>query len=219
VQPIFAAVPDPDPGVLAALLTSSPELACAESTASVLVEAIPHWLYAGDTPLHLAAAALRPRAATLLLERGALVNAVNRRGARPVHYACDPRPNSGGSRHQRAQAELIQLLADWGAELDQADRGGATPLHRAVRARSPAAVRQLLRLGARVDGRLRTRGSTPLHLATQSTGASGTAGARDAQLEIIGLLLAHGGDLSAVDAHGRSPRDWATSAAVRAALG
>jgi ankyrin repeat protein len=131
-----------------------------------------------------------------------------------LHYACDPRPKSGGVWDPSRQAELIGLLVEHGAELDRGDRGGATPLHRAVRARSPAAVRCLLDAGARVDCRLGKRGSSPLHLAVQSTGAGGTAGSIDAQIEIIGVLLESGADPATADAAGRTPRDWARSVRV-----
>jgi ankyrin repeat protein len=87
-----------------------------------------------------------------------------------------------------------------------------------VRARSPAAVRQLLKAGARVDIRLGKLGSTPIHLAVQSTGASGTAGAVSEQLEIIEMLLQHGADPAAKDARGRSALDWAINERVSAAL-
>jgi ankyrin repeat protein len=52
-----------------------------------------------------------------------------------------------------------------------------TPLHRAVRARSPAAVAALLSAGASPRAATAKAGSTPLHLAVAPTGASGTAGA------------------------------------------
>jgi ankyrin repeat protein len=87
-----------------------------------------------------------------------------------------------------------------------------------VRARSPAAVRQLLKAGARVDVRLGKSGSTPIQLAVQSTGASGTAGAVTEQLEIILILLQHGADPAAKDARGRSALYWAANERVSAAL-
>ena len=43
-----------------------------------------------------------------------------------------------------AQRRIIELLISAGAAVDQPDRGGVTALHRAVRARSPAAVAALL---------------------------------------------------------------------------
>jgi len=61
-------------------------------------------------------------------------------------------------------------------------------------------------------------GSFPLHLAVQSTGASGTAGAADEQLEIIQLLLAHGARPNAQDSRGRNVFDWTTSERIAAAL-
>jgi len=188
---VFAAVLA-DADELRALLADAPHLVHERMTVDVLVESIPHWLYVGDTPLHLAAAAERPSVARVLLEQGADPNAINRRGATPLHYACDPRPAGGGVWDPDAQREVIELLAQHGADVDRADRGGSTPLHRAVRARSPAAVRALLTAGARVEPRLRTRGSTPLHLTTHSTGAGGTAGASAARDEIVGLLVRHG---------------------------
>jgi ankyrin repeat protein len=184
-----------------------------------LVEAVPHWLYVGDTSLHLAAAALRLDEARLLLRAGADPNAENRRGATPLHYACDPRPRSAVPWSRESQTRLISLLVEHGADIERIDRGGATPLHRAVRARSPGAVGQLLALGAQPHCRLGKRGSSPLHLAVQSTGAGGTAGSMDAQLEIICLLLQRGADPAAADAADRTPRDWARNARILAALG
>jgi len=182
-----------------------------------LVKAIPHWLYIGETSLHLAAAALRPEEAELLLQAGADPNAENRRGATPLHYCCDPRPRAGPWSRE-AQTKMIRLLVEHGADLDRPDRGGATPLHRAVRARSPGAVRQLVELGARLDSRLKKGGSSPLHLAVQSTGAEGTAGATNEQLEIIAILLQGGADQAVGDATGRTPHDWARSERILLAL-
>ncbi len=180
------------------VLRDAPMTARSRMAEDHLVDAIPHWLYVGDTALHLAAAAVHVDAARLLLRAGADPCAANRRGATPLHYACDPRPNTGTrrddaarTRDDEAQAALIALLVEHGADVDHADRGGATALHRAVRARSPAAVRQLLALGARTDVRLKKGGSTPQELAERSTGASGTAGAVDEPREIVRLLRAN----------------------------
>src|SRR5207244_5537537 len=47
-----------------------------------------HWLYAGDTALHLAAAGYREKIAHILLAAGADPNAAgNHRRSRPLHYA------------------------------------------------------------------------------------------------------------------------------------
>jgi len=214
---IFEAVLSGEQAV-ARILDATPQAHRAQIGVDVLVETIPHWLYGGDIPLHLAAAALKPTVAQLLLDAGSDPNTKNRRGATPLHYACDARPSSGGVWDPAAQAALISTLAARGAALDLGDRGGATPLHRAVRARSTSAVRRLLALGARTDCRLRARGSTPLHLAAQATGAGGTAGTLEEQLEIIELLRAAGADFAALDDNQRTARDWATVPRVAQAL-
>src|SRR5262245_43583130 len=74
------------------LVRAAPELARARVAVERLVPGV-HQLYAGDTALHLAAAALRPLVVAALIEAGADPNAENRRSAIPLHYACDPRPN------------------------------------------------------------------------------------------------------------------------------
>jgi ankyrin repeat protein len=209
VEPIFEAVLQGEKEVARVVRMSQDHL----------IEAIPHWLYVGDTGLHLAAAALRLEEAKLLLRARTDPNAENRRGATPLHYACDPRPQAVPPWSREAQCAMIRLLVQHGADLDRTDRGGATPLHRAVRARSPGAVRQLLALGARPDCRLGKRGTVPLHLAVQSTGAEGTAGSMNEQLEIISLLLQSGADPTVADATGRTPREWAGSERISSALG
>jgi len=217
LEPVFAAILTGE-AELRRVLRDVPDAYRMPMREDLLIETIPHWLYVGDIPLHLAAAALTPKTVELLLQSGSDPNAKNRRGASPLHYACDARPNSGGSWDPAAQVAVIASLVGHGAVLDSADRAGSTPLHRAVRARSVSAVRKLLELGARTDCRLRPRGSTPLHLAAQSTGASGTAGTLDAQLEIIALFRQFSANFDVLDDEQRSPRDWATLARVREAL-
>ena len=132
VEPIFEAVLANDPSRI------TPAAAAQRMDEDLLVTEV-HWLYRGDTPLHLAAAGLRYDAARALLAAGTPVNAVNRRGAAALHYACDPRPLSP-TWNPAAQQRIIELLVSAGATVDLPDRGGVMPLHRAVRARSPAAV-------------------------------------------------------------------------------
>jgi ankyrin repeat protein len=170
VEPIFEAVLANDPSRI------TPTAAAQRMDEDLFVPELPHQLYRGDTPLHLAAAGLRYDAARALLAAGAPVNAVNRRGATALHYTCDPRPLSP-TWDPPAQRRLIDLLISAGATVDHPDRGGVTPLHRAVRARSPAAVAALLSAGASPRAATAKAGSTPLHLAVAPTGASGTAGA------------------------------------------
>ena len=211
MEPIFEAALANDPS----RITAAEAARRAED--DLYVAELPHMLYRGDTPLHLAAAGLRYAAARALLAAGTPVNAVNRRGATALHYACDPRPLSP-TWDPATQRRIIELLVSAGAAVDQPDRGGVTPLHRAVRARSPAAVAALLSAGASPRAATRTAGSTPLHLAVAPSGASGTAGAGEFQLEIVRMLLAAGATLADVDRNGVAVADRIQSQALRNAL-
>jgi ankyrin repeat protein len=178
------------------LLAVGPELAMARLTVGAsrqragtyFLDAIDHHLYAGDTALHIAAAAYEPGVARELVDAGAAVAAVNRRGAQPLHYAADG--TAGSARwNPTAQQDTVRCLVELGADPNAVDRNGATPLHRAVRNRCAAAVEALLDGGA--DPRATNRrGSTPVQLARRTTGrgGSGSAHARAQQQEILGLL-------------------------------
>ena len=203
---------------LRSLLREAPGLARMRFEQDVLVKSIPHQVYKGDTPLHLAAAAVRLQATKTLLKAGADVDAANRRGARPLHYACDPRPSDADNWRPREQVELIALLVARGAQVDASDKAGIRPLHRAVRARSPGAVRVLLEAGCDPRARAGKAGSTPLHLAVSETGASGTSQRSELQAEIVALLIDAGGALSDVDDNGKSVLDRIRSAVLWQAL-
>jgi ankyrin repeat protein len=175
---------------------------------------IAHYLYAGDTALHMAAAAFRRPIAELLVAHGADCHARNRRGAQPLHYAAD-----ANHWDPTAQAETIEYLLSIGADPNALDRSGVAPLHRAVRTRSLPAVRSLLDGGARPRAR-NSAGSTPLHLAVQTTGrgGSGSEGARRQQTDIIRLLMERGASPTDEDGRGKQVRQAATSAWIRALL-
>jgi hypothetical protein len=155
-------------------------------------EEIEHYVYAGDTALHVAAAAYRQAIVRTLIDLSADVRARNRRGAEPLHYAADGIPGSH-TWNPRAQAATITALIDAGADPNAIDQGGVTPLHRAVRNRCAAAVRALLGGGAD-PRRTNKSGSTPMQLATQTTGrgGSGSPDAKAQQAEILRLLAEHG---------------------------
>jgi ankyrin repeat protein len=174
-------------------------------------------LYQRDTPLHLAAAGLRYGAAHALLAAGTSVDAVNRRGATVLHYACDARPSSA-TWDPAAQRRIIELLVSRGAAVDRPDRGGVTALHRAVRARSPAAVAAMLSAGADPRAATKKTGSAALHLAVAPTGASGTANTGSLQIEIIRMLLAAGATMTDVDRNGVAVVDRIHGQALRKAL-
>lgn len=152
------------------------------------LSAINHYVYAGDTALHVAAAAHRPEIARTLIGLGADVAARNRRGATPLHYAADGVPGSSAW-NPEGQGATIACLIEAGADPDARDMNRVAPLHRAVRTRCAAAVRALLDGGADALA-TNGNGSTPIMLATRQTGrgGSGEPEAKAQQAQIVELL-------------------------------
>jgi Ankyrin repeats (many copies) len=173
----------------AGLATSPiPTAATREDPKTYFFDEIRHYVYAGDTALHVAAAAFQLEIARSVIAMGADPRARNRRGAQPLHYAADGSP---GAAHwdPDAQHDVIQYLIEVGADPNALDKSGVAPLHRAVRTRSAAAVRALIDNGA--DPLLENKnGSTPMDLAVQNTGRSGSGSdeAKEQQAEIIEIL-------------------------------
>src|SRR5436305_9098343 len=207
---------------VAARLAASPALATTSSNtgasrqhpSTFFFAEIAHYLYAGDTALHMAAAAFRRPVAELLVAHGADCRAKNRRGAEPLHYAAD-----ANHWEPTAQAETVEYLVSVGADPNALDNSGVAPLHRAVRTRSLPAVQALLDGGANLRA-LNKAGSTPLHLAVQTTGrgGSGSKHARQQQTGIIRLLLERGASPTDKDGRGRQVRQAATSEWIRTLL-
>jgi len=197
------------------LATAACEAGATRQDASIFfVAEIAHYVYRGDTALHMAAAAFRAPVAALLIEGGASCDARNRRGAEPLHYAADTNDHDPSG-----QAEVIAYLTSHGANPDAIDVGGVTPLHRAVRTRSLAAVKALVEAGAN-PRRPNKSGSTPLHLAVQTTGRgnSGSDEAYRQQAGIIQYLLAHGARLTDRDGRGRQVVEAASGERIRELL-
>lgn len=163
-----------------------------------------HHVYGGDTALHVAAAAHAVEIVDRLLVLGSSPHARNRRGAQPLHYACD-----GGPMVARwdgdAQGRTVRRLLAGGADPAELDASGVSPLHRAVRCRCTPAVKALLEAGAGVELR-NGGGSTPLHLAVQTTGrgGSGSEASRREQRAIVEALLDAGASVSARDGKDRT---------------
>jgi ankyrin repeat protein len=223
---LFRTIASRDRATALRLLAESPLLArravtvgaTREAASAYFFKEITHYAYAGDTALHMAAAAYETGIAKELISKGANVSARNRRGAEPLHYAADGAPGSPAW-DPDAQYAIVEFLIAAGANPNAEDKSGVAPLHRAVRTRCTAAVRALLTGGAEIVRRNKS-GSTPLHLAVQDTGrgGSGSAASRAEQKEIIRLLLGHGARPSDKDSAGRSVKDCVKTDWIHALL-
>jgi len=217
LENLFGAIVRDDRSRVRSLLDAEPGLAQGRAAAACLYESeIFHWIYVGDSPLHLAAAGYRVEIMRMLLAAGADPKAAaNHRRSNPLHYAADSCitvPTWDPAR----QVEAIRLLLAAGAEIDAQDKNGAAAVHRAVRTRGAAAVGVLLELGC--NPTLKNKpGSTPFHLAVQNTGrgGSGEPAAKEAQRQIIRLFIARGISDQIINGNGASVRDSATSQWIR----
>jgi hypothetical protein len=220
MEPLIAAILEDDRGRVKELLKADAGLATGLFKEAKLYQSgIFHWIYVGDTALHLAAAGYRVEIVELSLKAGADANATkNHRRSGPLHYASDGYI-TGPVWDAKRQVKTIRCLLDAGAAINAQDKNGASPLHRAVRTRCTAAVKCLLEAGA--DPMLKNKpGSTPFHLAVQDTGrgGSGAEEARAAQRQIIQEFLSFGVSKSLKDGKGKSVVDCAKSGWIREML-
>ena len=146
----------------------------------------------GLTPLHLTMDTLsRPLTASSSESDRAYVKELIQAG-----LAYSDRPMSTG------HLEVARILIANGADLDRSDRGGATPLHRAIVGGHFRMVQMLLDAGADCDV-TDQRGMTLLHIAVMS-------GSGD-QHKIIEMLLRSGAPTNHRDETGNTPRMWASN--------
>jgi hypothetical protein len=132
-----------------------------------------------DTPLHFAANA---DVASILIEHGAEVEALDWSGRTPLHWAV-----------QFGRVDVVERLIQAGAEVDRQEKDGSTPLHWAAREGHHEIVRFLLARGAKPDVKNR-EGSTPLHW-----------GAWRGKLEAVEELLRGGAKPGIRDKSGKTP--------------
>ncbi|KAL6075204.1 Ankyrin repeat domain-containing protein 49 [Balamuthia mandrillaris] len=137
----------------------------------------------GETALHHASFRAHYQVVEWLLEQDAsLINVPSRQeGETAVHRCCR------GKKEEHVR--VLQLLLDKGARLDQRDKNGLTPLHRACYENNLHMIRVLLSKGADK--------SHPLHWASYTNGRK----------DVVQLLLEHGADATHKNDHGETPVD------------
>lgn len=145
-----------------------------------------------DTPLHFAADA---QVASLLIEHGSEVEALDWSGRSPLHWAA-----------QFGRPDVAALLIQNGAVVDRPANDGAAPLHWASQEDHAEVVRVFLRAGAEVDRR-DVHGRTPLHRAAWRGHA-----------EIIDILLGAGADPDLRNVGGQTPLHEAESSGREAVV-
>ena len=107
----------------------------------------------GNTPLHCAARVGNTGAISVLLARGADVDAQNDRGLTPLHRAV-------------RFADVVTLLIAKNADANAVDEQGRTALHLAAAFEDTSVIRELIKAGAKVDQK-DNEGRTPLHHAAE----------------------------------------------------
>ncbi|KOX69279.1 Ankyrin repeat and death domain-containing protein 1A [Melipona quadrifasciata] len=110
------------------------------------------------------------------------LNARDKKGQTPVHYACT-----------QEHLEAVEVLIGLGANVDAQDSEGNTPLHVATRTRHTAIAQLLLRTGANTE-LIDEMGFTPLHVAA-SQGCKG----------ILDSMIQHGAALNKQCKYGNTP--------------
>lgn len=153
---------------------------------------IGRYIYAGDTALHIAAAAYQVDIVEQLVQAGADVRARNRFGYNALHAGAAGAPGSQFW-NPAQQAATIRALIKAGIDPNSTDKRGVTPLHIAVRTRCALAVQTLLECGADPSWRNKN-GSDAMVLAVNTTGrgGSGSPGAKQEQRLILQLLAQAG---------------------------
>jgi ankyrin repeat protein len=123
-----------------------------------------------------------------LLGKGALAEATDNEGSSPLHFF--------GEYCKKNLGATLKALLDAGADLAARDRGGATPLERAVARGNWGAAGALVE--AMDLSALDEQGGTALHY-----------GVRKHDPKVVKVLLEHGAPINIRDAQGNTPLDVA----------
>jgi len=163
--PLYYAISNKDLGMVNVLITKGAD-----------VNAGPH------PALHSAAQRGHSDIAELLIQKGASVNAKDKRGYPPLYYAIS-----------KKHLDTAKLLIAHGADVNAKDKRGYPPLYYAISKKRLDTAKLLIAHGANVNTKDK-QGLTTLH-------SVALVGRKD----MAELLLAHGADVNAKDNRDRTP--------------
>ena len=207
-QTVFDAVRADDVNAVTELLDADPDLVRATDED-------------GETPLHSAAWRSRYEAATLLLDRGADIEARNNWGRTPLLIVA----------RETGNAQMASLLIEAGAEVNVRDRGGESPLDLAAWRGFAELVDLLLDEGAELPPPGSTQGQyvamfaaekgldrlfgmsvdagVDLGLRNENDGSLLHSASQGGSAEVVARLLDEGFDPTDRDVYGREPLHYA----------
>ena len=133
-----------------------------------------------DLALHRACRDGNIEVALDLIEKGAAIDARNRKQRTPLHFAC-----------QEGHLNVALALIEKGADIHARSSGQRTPLHLAIRNGHLEIVKALITAGAKVN--IKADYKTSLDFAFQSE-----------NLEIVNALIEHGADVNEGDILGNT---------------
>ncbi|XP_076254649.1 uncharacterized protein LOC143192825 isoform X1 [Rhynchophorus ferrugineus] len=142
----------------------------------------------GRTALHHAAYNGNMFVAELLINRGCVVNACDKKDYRPLHSAV-----------QMGHTDTVELLLKYDADINAKDRNQYTPLHVAVANGLETVTKLLLEFEAEVNAQ-NSYGNTPLHVACLN-----------GHLRCCEELVLAGADIEAINFRGQTPLHVAAS--------
>ena len=152
----------------------------------------------GQTPFHLAAEVgwVGCEHVKVLLEKGADIEAIDKKGQTPLHSAA---ADIEGSKR-------VKLLLENYADINVIDNNGQTPLHLAISAR----LLGFEDLKVLFNTSVRKNLQTPLPVPTSAATTIATVGAIEAGtiiegFESVKILLENGADINVIDNNGQTP--------------
>ena len=171
----------------------------------------------GNQPLHLACKRLNSKTRQLLLNHNADANVLNNNKYKPWHLASQRLVSSytkaidgdgSNALHKVAESadlHAIQLLLDWGADVNEVNEDRQTPLHTAAGRWQdcPELCAILLKSNAKIDA-VDKRGRQPLHLACEHD-----------NLATATLLLSLGADVTVLNKKQREYLGLANESTVK----